>query len=557
MPCCFKKAKTRLTEKLEKESEDKYYILGETKVDIKPLRVSYLPKQLISSLLLNETYEGVTRRLQNSMSGYFRVGLGRPSKTLSTLLNLKTKIPEPFENIQALLKCSFLNTWNKIGDKYSESIENSLKSIEPFDKESMTRESLSRLLSGIQEAYETNSLTKLEELEYSAISLNCDIFRIYTNSNTLGCVFYSPIVRPRSRGIVILQNEDEIDILSYVTRLPRGFEFVSNIFETPFPKPMYQQLEKLRNSACRTDIPSLNDGLNVMQTILPIVDASDFSIILDPYGRGQAFYVPSKCIIPFKPSIVPEMTQTKILGYNDISKDTLPIYEEMKQLLTHASKLSKGYAFKEDVYNGRGQKVEILVESGLRIPVQSKDVGPNEPEEIIETVQSIGETNLVFGEQSKELEETYKEISYVSEVYEFLLFQLGKDIEVDNKELRLALQEVSPKKSTVEPLLREWFNMTTRFIDIKRPSKFVTKIRNACDIDSCSGSLCGMYKGVCKVNIHSVIDEDKLFHRILFSLLENAKIRSVVLDGRSTPFFSTILYLELPHELILTDLQLH
>jgi hypothetical protein len=30
-------------------------------------------------------------------------------------------------------------------------------------------------------------------------------------------------------------------------------------------------------------------------------------------------------------------------------------------------------------------------------------------------------------------------------------------------------------------------------------------------------------------------------------------MRGVVLDGRSTPFFSTILYLELPHELIITD----
>jgi hypothetical protein len=39
-------------------------------------------------------------------------------------------------------------------------------------------------------------------------------------------------------------------------------------------------------------------------------------------------------------------------------------------------------------------------------------------------------------------------------------------------------------------------------------------------------------------------------------LLDNAKIRSIVLDGRATPFFSTILYLELPHELILTDMDL-
>jgi hypothetical protein len=36
-------------------------------------------------------------------------------------------------------------------------------------------------------------------------------------------------------------------------------------------------------------------------------------------------------------------------------------------------------------------------------------------------------------------------------------------------------------------------------------------------------------------------------------LVENSKQRAVVLDGRSTPFFSTILYMELPNEVILTD----
>jgi hypothetical protein len=30
----------------------------------------------------------------------------------------------------------------------------------------------------------------------------------------------------------------------------------------------------------------------------------------------------------------------------------------------------------------------------------------------------------------------------------------------------------------------------------------------------------------------------------------------MILDGRTTPFFSTILYLELPNEIILTDLEL-
>jgi hypothetical protein len=42
----------------------------------------------------------------------------------------------------------------------------------------------------------------------------------------------------------------------------------------------------------------------------------------------------------------------------------------------------------------------------------------------------------------------------------------------------------------------------------------------------------------------------------LHTLVTNTKIRAMVLDGRTTPFFSTMLYVELPHEVILTDLEL-
>jgi hypothetical protein len=37
------------------------------------------------------------------------------------------------------------------------------------------------------------------------------------------------------------------------------------------------------------------------------------------------------------------------------------------------------------------------------------------------------------------------------------------------------------------------------------------------------------------------------------TLKENPKQRALVLDGRLSPFFSTVLYLEMPHELITSD----
>ena len=114
------------------------------------------------------------------------------------------------------------------------------------------------------------------------------------------------------------------------------------------------------------------------------------------------------------------------------------------------------------------------------------------------------------------------------------------------------MKVVSPKLAEVSPLLETWFEETTHFTNIKEPKQFLSKIRKPCN-DTCDGELCGWDGDVCKVNINSVLKKEKLFHRLLTTLLENSKIRAMVLDGRTTPFFSTILYLELPHERIVTD----
>ena len=227
----------------------------------------------------------------------------------------------------------------------------------------------------------------------------------------------------------------------------------------------------------------------------------------------------------------------------------------MKILLQTASKISNGFAYKEDLYNNSRQKVEILLDSGLRIPVKPVQMEAREASEVIETVREIGESELAFGKESVELKKQQREISYSAEIYEFLLFQLTKDIEVDYKELGNVLREVSPILPNVQPLLHKWFEEITQFVDIKEPKQFLSKIREPCN-DSCEGELCGWDGDVCKVQINSGVKKEKLFHRLLSTLVENSKIRSMVLDGRTTPFFSTILYLELPHELIVTDYEL-
>ena len=557
MPCCFKTSHEKKNKGETKAEADIYYVKGETKTELEYPRIAFLSESIISSLNIHEKYEllqGTSRRLQGAMSGFFRVGLGHSSENLGKFLDIKTAIKPPRDSIDTILKCSFLRTWKVVGTTHLDSIIASLKRLGYTDE--LVLENLSKLISGIDHAFEKKELTELQELEYSALSLQCDVFRIFLDTSSLGCMFYTPIIRPRSRGIIVLQNDDEIDILSHVTRKSRGFGFQANIFQSPFAKETYVELEKLRNESCKTEIPSYNDALNVMQEI----GEDDYTIILDPFGRGQAFYTSKKLLLPFQSTLLPDVAQAKINGYKDV--DPLPSYEDTIALLDKAKKITKGYTFKEDLFNNDRQRVEIVTESGLRIPVIPTESESREPSEVIETVRELDEAKLVFGDSSVSLRESSREVSYSSEVYEFLIFQLTNDIKHDYKELRMSLQEVSPKRIQVEPLLQDWFDKVTKFVSLKQPTEFLSKIRTPCgqftSKDSCTGNLCGWdtESGKCQIQIKQTIQKENLFHRLLSNLLDNPKIRAIVLDGRSTPFFSTILYLELPHELIVTDMEL-
>jgi hypothetical protein len=555
MPCCFKKSRVKKNEKTEKATEDKYYVLGVEKA-AKVERIAFLPTNIIQSLRIAEKYEsfkeGGVRRLMSPNKGYFRTGIGNASETLPGFLGLKIKIPSPRESIETVLKCSFLSTWRKTGTTHLEAIETDIAKI---NKETLVQKELAKIISGIDEAFHKKQLTALEELEYAALALQCDIFRIHTETSSLACMFYAPMVRPRSRGIIVLQTDTEIDVIAYTERKSRGFEFRCNIYASPFTKETYSQVESVRNQSCSLKIPSYNEALLAIQKLLPLTGADDYSIILDPYGRGQGFYVPTKLILPFQSTPLPNVTQSMISGYSEISNENLPTYESMKELLLSAVTISNGFGFKEDLYNANKQKVEILLNSGLRVPIQPTEAVIEESGEVLETVRELGESELVFGKDSLELKQKEREISYSAEVYEFLLFQLTKDIEVDYKNLSIVLREVTPKLNEVKPLLEKWFSETVQFMDIKEPKQFLSKIREPCN-ESCEGELCGWDGDVCKVQINSGIKKEKLFHRLLTTLVDNSKIRSMVLDGRTTPFFSTILYLELPHELIVTDFEL-
>jgi len=561
MPCCFK---TNQKKKTGKSEDNKYYINREDKVSIKDFQLAFLPEQLMALLAIPEKYEILRKlkRISNGMSGYFRVGLGRPSETLPEFLGLKTKIEKPRDAIESVLKCSFFRSFKKLGDSHLESIDASLRKIPPYDKDEYVRKNIAKIVSGIDEAFQQKELSPLEELEYSAIFLQCDLFRVFTDSNTVGCTFYSPLIRGRTRGVVILQNGKVLDILSHVTRSSRGFQYKSNIFESPYKKETHLVLEKARNQACVTSVPSYNDALTIVKEVLTLSGKDDFHVILDPFGRGQALFVPSVMILPFNPVPLPDVVQTKLIGYNSISKDEIPTHESVLNYLTIAGKYQNGYEWVEDLTDSAGQRVEVLLKSGLRIPVKPEEVTSKEALEIVETVNEVTESNLVFGEESQELQKDYKHLNYMSEIYEFLLYELTNDIKEKYKDLRASIQQVFPKRKEVEPLLRDWFDKTVDYAKLDTPIEFLSKVRTPCgqfkSKDTCSGNLCAWNPEAkkCNIEIKPFVRKEQLFHRVLSTLLENSKIRGMILDGRTSPFFSTILYISLPNELIVTDLDI-
>ena len=560
LPICFKSVRKK---KLDTEAkEDKYYILGETKT-LQYNRLAYVPLELLNMLHLEESYKLVIEagnRIQAGMSGYFRVGLGRPSEGLPMFLNLSSKIESPRFAIKKLLRCSFVALWTELSDTYSEEIERELD-MKPFSDDPKASKHMSKVISGIDEAFTAGKLTILQELEYTAIMLKTDFYRINLNDLTIGCTFFTPQIKSRTRGIIILQRGTEVDCLCHVTRQQKKFIFRANIFEIPFIRKdesipenkTYLELTKKRNLACVTEIPNIQDAFNAAHDL----NIDSFSLILDPFRRAQAIYVPDKLLLPFQNTAFPPLSSKPgiISGYS--SELDLPSYEDTKDILKKVEEETPGYAWAEDMYDGKDYIVEILTRSGLRIPVKPKK-GQGEASEVTHTIIQESESSLALEEPNKQDLSRYKKITYESEVYEFLLYQLTLDIKNrTNPDLVSAISEQPPKTSELEPELRKWFDEVTHFVSLDTPIEFLSKIRKPCGQfkkDQCNNShMCAWNGNTCRIQVRNSISKQKLFNKLLGVLLDNSKIRSVVLDGRTTPFFSTVLYLQLPNEIIYTD----
>jgi hypothetical protein len=239
-------------------------------------------------------------------------------------------------------------------------------------------------------------------------------------------------------------------------------------------------------------------------------------------------------------------------GYADIRPDDLPPKDKLLVVLEKLVKFHRGYEYKEDLANSEGLVTEVLLASGLRIPVVPFiPAVPVKQTEVVETVRKYKEPTLTFAEPNKEDRKLSTTVRYQSEIFEFLLFELSKDLD-DEPDFKDAL--VRKDEDAIREQLSSWLESKVVFHELEDPPAFVNKIRTPCtprDEKDCSG-VCAWVGAACKVDVKT-FPKKTMENRLLAALVSNEKIRRMVLENRTSPFFSTVLYVEMPHELFLSD----
>jgi hypothetical protein len=242
-------------------------------------------------------------------------------------------------------------------------------------------------------------------------------------------------------------------------------------------------------------------------------------------------------------------------GYSEIQDAELPSSKTLAQFLSTTK--HNGFKKVKAMYGANGFYSEFLLESGFRALFRPEE--SEEEDDVLEVLQTIrsphSEEELVHAEPNKADLKLASEISYSSEVFEFLMFSLSKDIQTEEYEtLRNAIKNTT---SDLMKQLKSWLDTQAYWDSVNEPVQFVNKVRTPCgqmEKDSCKKStLCGWHQNTCKIKVKPIVDERQILVRLVKTLKENTKQRALVLDERLSPFFSTILYLEMPHELITTN----
>ena len=75
------------------------------------------------------------------------------------------------------MRCAFLALWPETSETYASEIEKKLD-MKPFSEDEVAKKHMAKVISSIDEAFVNNKLTVVQELEYTAIVLSVDLYRI-------------------------------------------------------------------------------------------------------------------------------------------------------------------------------------------------------------------------------------------------------------------------------------------------------------------------------------------------------------------------------------------
>jgi hypothetical protein len=533
IPCCYQQPRSNVEVLATKE--EVMYVRDASNVQLPMFRLGYLSEQLVQQLKIKPNYaESVKKgRLITGEYGVFRVGMGRPSKSLPTLLGDKTPVPRPRDAKETLLQCSFVRTWSTTHEGDT---------------------TIDRIVSSIDNEYQQGTLPFLDELEYVTAFLKSKVILINSVDGQVVCGFWTSWLQ---RTIAVIDN----NILAKVSRRKgqkagAKLEYVVDLTKEPFAAETYPLLENMHMRACATDMPTLKDAIDELKG-----KESDYSVILDPYERIQAVFVPKKIVLPVIPFVgKPESGVGVRNGYVNIDKDELPKAEDLRAFLQQT--IHPKFKIVRELANAGGEISEFLLASGLRAPVKPESEKHTPPEEVLQTIRLKDEATLVTGTPvTKDVEK----VTYSEEIFQFLMYSLAKDVqEDDNGDLREAIEK---KSDNLYKDLKTWMDSNTYSDATKSPIEFINKVRTPCgqftpkegkmtkeQKDACNNSsLCGVVGNTCKIRVKPIVDKAAVLRRLVKVLRENDKQRALVLDNRISPFFSTILYLEMPNELITTS----
>lgn len=536
IPCCFQTP--RPAAEVLAPKDEPMYILAAESANVAPLRFAYLDAEFAERIGLAPNYaKSVKRgRIASGEQDVFRVGLGRPSKTLPTLLNDKTAILRPRDAKDNVLQCSFFRTWKDRREGDTE---------------------IDRIVSSIDYAYQHGGMTLLEELEYVTTFLKCEVIRVDISGGQVMCGFWNDSGGATSRTIVLLGNT----LLAQVSRVKRakGISFQTDMRKAPFVDKTLGILRERHSRACAVNVPVIEDAIAELMA----AGKASYQVILDPFKRIQAVFVPGELLLPIQPiSIKPDLGVTVRNGYADIRDEELPVAAGLRAFL--AGTKHAMFKVRSDIADTDGKIVELELVSGFRVPIQPVE-GEGEPKEIVQTVRRLNEASLVDGPPNAADLKLAQDVAYSSEIYEFLMFSLSKDVAADESGAALDAKyaplraAIKARSANLVKDLDKWFKAEAYEDTTKSPVEFVNKVRKPCgqytNKDSCNkSSLCGWHKKDCKISVKPIVEKAAVLRRLAKTLVTNDKQRALVLDGRMSPFFSTVLYLEMPHELITTTI---